>query len=123
MNDKKPRLDPNPSFDLCRLGCSMYDFLVDPDNTADEMKDLCEIEKIIVKWCHDDKGRNIMYKTNGQERYPEFKLYKMIARTVHDHAPMSVLNDKHFSKYIVNKKQAHKGGAIMDIDSYPSYMD
>ena len=29
MNDKKPRLDPNPSFDLCRLGCALYDFFMD----------------------------------------------------------------------------------------------
>lgn len=121
FNEKKPRLEPNPSFDLCRLGCSIYDFLV--EDTSDEMKDLSEIEKIIVRWCHDDKKRNIMYKTNGQERYPEFKLYKMIARTVHKHVPEDVLADKHFSKYIVTRKQANKSGVIMDIDTYPSYVD
>ena len=123
FNENKPRLEPNFSFDLCRLGCSMYDFLV--EDITDEMKDLSEIEQIIVKWCHDDKGRNIMYKMNGMERYPEFKLYKMIARTVHNHTPQSVVADKHFSKFIVNKKQAHKGssGKIMDIDSYPVYCD
>ena len=123
MNDKKPRLDANFSFDLCRLGCSIYDFIV--EDISNEMKDLSEIEKIIVKWCHDDKDRNVMYKINGQERYPEFKLYKMIARTCHKHMPLNVLNDIHFSKYIVNKKQAHKNnrGNIMDIDSYPIYTD
>lgn len=120
FNEKKPRLEPNPSFDLCRLGCSIYDFLV--EDTSDEMKDRSEIEQIIVRWCHDDKGRNIMYKTNGQERYPEFKLYKMIARTVHEHAPGDVLADKHFSKYIVSRKQANKAGVVMDIDAYPSYV-
>lgn len=121
FNEKKPRLEPNPSFDLCRLGCSIYDFLV--EDTSNEMKNLSEIEQIIVGWCHDDKKRNIMYKTNGQERYPEFKLYKMIARTVHKHSPEAVLADKHFSKYIVTRKQANKAGVIMDIDTYPSYVD
>ena len=29
FNEKKPRLDPNFSFDLCRLGCSIYDYLVE----------------------------------------------------------------------------------------------
>ena len=28
-NDKKTRIDPNFSFDLCRLGCSIYDFIID----------------------------------------------------------------------------------------------
>lgn len=121
FNENKPRLEPNLSFDLCRLGCSIYDFLV--EDVSDEMKDLSEIEKIIVRWCHDDKGRNVMYKTNGQERYPEFKLYKMIARTVHEHTPKAVLANRHFSKYIVSRKLANKAGAIMDIDSYPSYVD
>ena len=87
------------------------------------MKNLSEIEQIIVRWCHDDKGRNIMYKTNGQERYPEFKLYKMIARTVHQHTPGTILADKHFSKYIIGRKQAKKSEDIMDIDTYPSYTD
>jgi hypothetical protein len=121
FNEKKPRLEPNPSFDLCRLGCSIYDFLV--EDISNEMKDLSEIEQIIVRWCHDDKGRNIMYKMNGQERYPEFKLYKMIVRTVHKHTPKAVLADKYFSKYIVGRKQASKAGVIMNIDEYPSYID
>ena len=33
---------------------------------------------MINDWLIDDKGRNILYKTDGEERYPEFKLYKMI---------------------------------------------
>ena len=35
----------------------------------------------------DDNGKNILYKKNGEERYPNFKLYKMIARIVHNHTP------------------------------------
>ena len=31
LNSKKPRLEPNASFDLCRLGCSLYDFFVDEE--------------------------------------------------------------------------------------------
>ena len=95
----------------------MYDFIV--EDIKDEMKDLSEIERIIVNWCKDDKGRNIMYKINGMERYPEFKLYKMIARTVHNHKPMDVLNLTYFSKYIVGKKQIKKQ-TIMNIDAMPS---
>jgi hypothetical protein len=36
MNEDKPRLEPNPSFDLCRLGCSIYDFLIESE-TEKEM--------------------------------------------------------------------------------------
>ena len=36
-NEKKPRLEPNYSFDLCRLACSIFDYLVED---FDEIKDL-----------------------------------------------------------------------------------
>jgi len=118
-NEKKSRLEPNYSFDLCRLGCSMYDFIIEDIN--DDLNEYSEIERIIVGWCYDDKERNILYKNNGDERYPDFKLYKMIARTVSKHTPKNVLNNPHFSKYIVNKKMAHKSAPVIDIDKIPNY--
>lgn len=120
FNKKKPRLDPNPSFDLCRLACSLYDyFLHDIDieniNTCGD-----PIAIIINEWCTDDKGRNILYKKCGEERYPEFKLYKMISRTVHKHTPQNQLNNILFSKFIINRKKASKK-KILDIDKLPVY--
>ena len=87
-NDNKPVIEPNYSFDLCRLGCSIYDFIIDDE----EYEDMNELQKIINKWCTDDNNANILYKKNGSERYPEFKLYKMIARTVHKHTPQKQLD-------------------------------
>ena len=113
FNEKKPRLEPNNSFDLSRLGCSLFDYFVDDlDNVY---KDKSEIIKIIINWCYDDKQRNILYKTNGEERYPDFKLYKMIARTVNSHVPSDVIKYSYFDKYIVPKKKI-KSNKIMNID-------
>lgn len=114
MNEKKPRLEPNYSFDLCRLACSMYDIII-PDNKDDNN----EITTLIEEWCKDDKGRNVLYKTNGDERYPDFKLYKMIARSVHNHTPQEQLNRKQFLRYLVSKNKLSKSNKseIMDIDS------
>ena len=117
FNEKKPRLGPNMSFDLCRLGCSMYDFIVEDIN--DDINKYSKIEQIILKWCYDDKGRNILYKNNGDERYPEFKLYKMITRLVHNHTPENEFNDAFFSKFFVKNKIAKKQASLMDIDNYP----
>ena len=36
LNENKPRLDPNPSFDLCRLSCSIYDYLIE-DNVNSKL--------------------------------------------------------------------------------------
>ena len=114
FNDKKPRLEPNMGFDLCRLGCALYDFLMDEPKT--------KINQIMLDWVKDDKGRNILYKKNGDERYPDFKLYKMIARTANKHVPAQVLNNPYFDKFIVAKKEIKKQTVVMDLDAIPCYM-
>jgi len=120
FNDKKPRLDPNYSFDLCRLACSIFDYLVDD---LDEVKDLtkCDsVKRLIVEWCLDDKGINLLYKNNGADRYPDFKLYKMIARCVHKHTPQAQLDRPEFKSFEYNKKDIST--EVIDIDSFPSYI-
>jgi len=139
MKSSKPRLNPNMSFDLCRLGCSIFDFLFD-DNDLDTVVDN-DLKRTIKRWCTDDDGKNVLYKRNGSERYPGFKLYKMIARTVHQHTPESQLtdpwfnifdeNDTRHTEYISNSEddnrspeelgKGHNISHIMDIDSYPEY--
>ena len=117
INNEKPRLEPNMSFDLCRLGTSMYDELVE------EPEDILEnpIAKLIDEWCKDDNGRNILYKKNGEERYPGFKLYKMIARIVHAHTPDAQLSRPTFQKYKISSKElpSKMRGNVMDIDKIP----
>jgi len=98
FNLDKPRIEPNYSFDLCRLACSMVDTLPDTDEYE-------QLNQLIEDWCCDDKGRNVVYKKNGEERYPGFKLYKMIARTVHQHVPLMQLRRPLFQGFIIKKKQ------------------
>lgn len=103
FNPEKKRIDPNYSFDLCRLACSLYDFFVD-----NELDMLDPIQLVVMDWCNDDNGKNILYKRNGDERYPEFKLYKMIARIVHNHTPEAQLDRDVFKQFIVQKKSINK---------------
>ena len=117
MNEAKPRLDPNYSFDLCRLGCSIFDYFIDDLDNIRKLKS--PIKKIIVSWIFDDKNKNILYKNDGSERYPDFKLYKMIARTVHNHTPQKVLKNQLFEKYQISKKKINNTKAIFNIDELP----
>ena len=104
FNDKKPRLEPNYSFDLCRLACSIFDYLVDDVNDVKNLKKCTPLVRLIVEWCLDDKGLNLLYKNNGAERYPDFKLYKMIARCVHNHTPQAQLEREEFKHFLTTKK-------------------
>jgi len=121
FNDKKPRLEPNFSFDLCRLACSIFDYVVED---IDEIKDLnkCSdpVKRLIVEWCLDDKGINMLYKNNGTDRYPEFKLYKMIARCVHNHTPQSQLERPEFKSF--SKFKGDIPLDVINIDNIPSYI-
>ena len=99
-NAKKKRIDPNFSFDLCRLACSMWDNYFTISN-VDKIIEKNKIVKIIDDWCRDDAGISVLYKPNGRERYPEFKLYKMIARTVHNHTPHAQLLREEFQQFRV----------------------
>jgi hypothetical protein len=121
MNEEKARLDPNPSFDLCRLGCSIYDFLIEDENE----EDMDTFQKTVYRWCCDDNRKNILYKRDGEERYPNFKLYKMIARSVHKHSPQAQLDYPFFSQFALSAKEVKKvtnDVVVMDIDGIPSYM-
>jgi hypothetical protein len=117
MNDNKPRLEPNPSFDLCRLACSIYDFVIDDEENIDDMDDF---QKVVLKWCTDDHGKNVLYKRNGEERYPNFKLYKMIARTVHNGIPKEQLALPLFSQFLAD--YADTDIFVMNVDDIPVYV-
>ena len=119
LDDKKPRLEPNPSFDLCRLACCLYDHFIEDLFEAETIIKKNKIASLINSWLIDDKGRNILYKNNGEERYPEFKLYKMIARTVHNSIPSVQLENTIFKDYIISKKKINKDKHIMNIDKIP----
>jgi len=113
FNEKKPRIDPNPSFDLCRLGCSLYDFVC----RDDEVK--TPLQKLVDSWCNDDHGKSVLYKPTGQERYPDFKLYKMIARTVNHLVPSEQLKQDIFKKYA--SEETICLNTMIDVDALPNY--
>ena len=114
-NKKKPIIHPNKSFDLCRLGCSLFDHFF---NGIRDIEKCCDpIALKIAEWCSDDKGRNILYKLDDSERYPGFKLYKMIARTVHKHIPSNEINAQIYFDFKSNER-SNKSSVFIDIDSF-----
>jgi len=119
FNEKKPRLDPNYSFDLCRLGCSIYDFILDIKEELSDEFTPDPLQELIIRWVKDDHGKNVLYKKNGEERYPNFKLYKMITRTIHDKTPELQLSDPFFKSFKMNMKEEVE---YIDIDNLPCYV-
>jgi hypothetical protein len=122
-NEKKPIVEPNYSFDLCRLGCSLFDFFIDDVDDVEAECKKSRLTALVVDWVTDDNGRNILYKQSGIDRYPDFKLYKMIARTVHNKVPsQQLLKHAVFTQYEIPQKSVKKSMNILDIDAIPSYV-
>ncbi len=117
-NKNKPELKPHNSFDLTRLACSLFDYFV-PDINE---KITNPIAKLINEWVHDDNGKNILYKSNGDERYPDFKLYKMISRKCKQHTPQKQLEKPMFKQFLSSKRKIGKKAPIINIDKMPSYV-
>jgi len=78
-------------------------------------------QKTIYRWCLDDNGKNILFKQNGEERYPDFKLYKMIARHVHQHTPENQLHYPYFKQYSIQKSPKNWMKLGINVDSIPEY--
>lgn len=61
-------------------------------------------------------------KKNGEERYPDFKLYKMITRKCTKNTPEFQLTRELFKKFISSKRKIGKKSPIINIEKMPSYV-
>jgi len=134
-NPEKPTVEPNFSFDLCRLACALFDYFIYDLRKVGKLCNSDPIIKLVVKWTTDDKGRNVLYKSTGEERYPDFKLYKMISRSVHHHVPSTEIHNPLFDGYKITYKKYKKHAALsakflkagrnthilMNVDTLPVY--
>jgi hypothetical protein len=112
-NSTKKEVKNNYSFDLSRLACSLYDYFDEYNSNDKYTKDLI---KLINKWCSDNKGLNLLYNKKGEERYPEFKLYRIISKNVHNCIPKDQLKNPLFTQYIFLENLG-EDDLLIDIDS------
>ena len=112
----EPKVMPNNSFDLCRLSCSLLRGLypINPPgrlngtslskegswvvNTTDQ-----PLFDLLWSWLVDDKGQNILETRSGDEKYPGFDLYIVIAHTIHKAVPKEQLKSGLFQPFIVKE--------------------
>ena len=107
-----PRVEPNPSFDLCRLSVSLLESLYPERPDASKpvramskegakiyTETVSEVYNMLWGWLQDDSGRNVLRKPDGEERYPDFDLYKALASEVHSAVPCRQLERPIYTAY------------------------
>jgi hypothetical protein len=109
-------VEPNPSFDLSRLAVSLFEPLFPAKPAESENRViLSEEEGMIVRetvsplfnclwsWMVDEDDKNILIEPNGDERFPDFDLYKHIAAKIHNAEPAAQIHKMPFSQFKTNE--------------------
>jgi hypothetical protein len=115
FDHRKPKIVPNPSFDLCRLAVSLIDGLFDeapPKKKGKAVPIMSEedswkvyetkspLYNLLWSWTVNDKGQTIYEDKNGDEKYEGFDLYIRIAQDVHGAVPKDQLHRPVFQQFL-----------------------
>ena len=100
----KPKVQPNRSFDLCRLAVALLETLwpetpevAQPRRVMTREPGRVQAEttsplwNLMWLWLTDRHGRNVLRSPDGTERYPNFDLYCAIARDSQNAVPAAQL--------------------------------
>ena len=69
------------------------------------METVSPLYNVIWSWMIDDEGRNILVEASGEERFPDFDLYKHIAQYVHGAVPSKQFSAPAFDRFQVNPSE------------------
>jgi hypothetical protein len=112
----KPRIYPNPSFDLSRLSVSILEALfkdipedrehgrvLSDEPGITQMETVSDLYNVLWEWLIDENGKNVLWDEDHTERYPGFDLYTVIAQKVKGAVPCEQLNRAPFSGFLMPK--------------------
>jgi hypothetical protein len=117
-----PRVGPNPSFDLCRLAHDMLRVLypTNPPPSAAKSKLITkegawevretkhELFNLLWSWLKTKQNTSVLETENGDEKYPGFELYAVIAKDVRDAVPEAQVSKPLFKPFeITDLKGVH----------------
>ena len=122
------KVEPNTSFDLCRLAVSLLESLYDERPAAVTpvkimskeggklyTETVSSVYNMLWEWLQDDNGHNVLRKANGEERYPDFELYRVLASSVHKAVPSKQIEKPIFAGFRCNEKDISPDTTVFDI--------
>jgi hypothetical protein len=69
------------------------------------METVSPLYNTLWSWMIDDEGRTILIEPSGDERFPDFDLYKHIAASVHGAIPAQQFCAPPFDQFQVNPSE------------------
>jgi serine/threonine protein kinase len=127
-SDDGKKVEPNTSFDLCRLAVSLLESLYDERPAAKTpvkimskegskmyTETVSPVYNMLWDWLQDDNGQNVLRKPNGDERYPDFELYRVLASSVHKCVPSKQIERPIFESFRCNEKDIPPDTTVFDL--------
>lgn len=127
-SDDGKKVEPNTSFDLCRLAVSLVESLYDERPAAKTpvkimskegsklyTETVSPVYNMLWDWLQDDNGQNVLRKPNGDERYPDFELYRVLASSVHKAIPSKQIERPIFEGFRCNEKDIPPDTTVFDL--------
>jgi hypothetical protein len=121
-----PRMEPNYSFDLCRLAISLIDaiypeapregesgVLLSKLGEWEQKETVSPLFNLLWKWMVMDDGTPVYRLEDGTERFPNFELYKQIAHNVHGATPTAALKESIFQHFLASDDEQKEAGATV----------
>jgi hypothetical protein len=114
FDHNKPKNQPNPSFDLCRLAISLLDGLYEEKPPKKKGKGVSIISQednwkvfettsplfnLLWSWTVNKDGETVFEDKDGEEKYEGFELYIRIAHDVHNAVPKDQLHKPIFAPF------------------------
>ena len=110
---ERPKILPNPSFDLSRLAISLLEGLYDEhpkrkkgsnallsqEGSWKVYETVSPVFNLLWSWTIDDDGESVYEDRDGDEKYPGFSLYIAIAHKVHDAVPKDQIRKPFFDAF------------------------
>lgn len=122
------KVEPNTSFDLARLAVSLIESLYptrpEPVHPVKIMskegakmytETQSPIYNMLWEWLTDDDGKNVLRKPNGEERYPDFDLYRALASDVHRAIPKKQIERDLFKKFRCDAKSVEGAEQVYNL--------
>lgn len=122
------RIEPNPSFDLCRLAVALLDMLFEKtpetakpirimsrEGNKQYAETVSPLYNMMWEWLTDDAGKNVLRTPAGDERYPNFDLYAAIAADVHRAIPIQQVEKPLFAGAFRVSEAPPTGASVYDI--------
>jgi hypothetical protein len=70
---------------------------------------------LLWEWLTDDHGKNVLRTPKGDERYPDFDLYRALAADVHNAVPWKQIEKALFASYRCAKTDVPAGAEVFEL--------